>query len=628
MNEDRKTFSLENLFIMGLIILIAVIAIVLLFDTTGTKTYCTVNSTNPLPTNQNVKLQVSAFGKDVKLMTNTGEIIDAKTYEVEVNANGVYNFAAVAGNKQKACTITVSNIDREKPTGSIKSNTSEKTLRIKLTIDAKDVQGLADKPYSWDGVTWTNNKSKLVTANGTYKAFIKDRASNIATLEYKVTNIGNPDITETLSMNINTTKTITIDDDIKKWVSNNSNVASVDQNGKITAKVKGTATITATATNGDKYIFIVTVVKPDVTKITLNTTSAKIKPGASYTLKISKIEPSNTVCDNVSWSTNNSGVAKVNNGLVVGVADGTATITANCDGIKATAMITVKKAEEPIIPTSTKYSYESSTLKYYVQNKSSYLISYIWMEDPGTQIKKLEANVATYNQILTDTELGSKALKRMTVLEMVNSYGANGRIPSGKAAIAYNASGFYVTGSWDPPTSYYHNRSSSWFVMIEGKNTRNNQNDGHAHYSLMGITKSGDLKYYGSSADANKKAQLANQMLNDKVQNTFSFGPLLVKNGIKNGELGNAKAHRQAICQINSNNYVMVTSVNRMSLEEVAAAMLSAGCQTGFNLDGGGSTQLVIKKTGTTTGTKIACRDGSSGTNCRNIVEGIYFVEK
>ena len=63
-------------------------------------------------------------------------------------------------------------------------------------------------------------------------------------------------------------------------------------------------------------------------------------------------------------------------------------------------------------------------------------------------------------------------------------------------------------------------------------------------------------------------------------------------------------------------------------LEEVADAMLSAGCQTGFNLDGGGSTQLVIKKTGTTTGTKIACRDGSSGTNCRNIVEGIYFVEK
>lgn len=628
MSKEKKSFSVENIFIIGLIILIVVVIIVLAFDNKSTQTYCVVNSLNIAPTNQNVKLMIYARGENAKLKIHTGEIIDTNQYEVEVSENGVYNFASISSNEEKTCSITVSNIDREKPTGNIKSNTNERKLKIELTINASDNQGLADKPYSWDNINWTSNKSKAVTANGTYKAYIKDKASNITILEYKVTNIGNPDITEKLSMNINTTRTITIDDQIKKWESNNSTVASVDQNGKITAKVKGTATITATTTNGDRYIFVLTVIKPDVTKITLNSTSVKVKPGASYTLKISKIEPSNTVCDNVSWSSNNNGIAKVNNGVVTGVADGTTTITANCDGIKATATIVVKKAEQPIVPTTYTYKHESTTLKYYVQSKGSYFISHIWMEEPGKQIKKMDPNVAEYNQILTDTELGNKTLKRKSVLEMVNKYIANGRISASKAAIAYNASGGYVIGAWEPPTPYYHNRSSSWFVMTEGKNLRNIQNDGHAHYSLMGITDTGELKYYGSSANSSEKASIASKIINDKVQNTFSFGPMLVQNGKKISGLSSPKAHRQAICQIDSNNYVMVTTIYKMSLDEVADAMVKVNCKFGFNLDGGGSTQLVIKNAGSTTGKKIACRDGSSGTTCRSVFDGIYFIEK
>ena len=65
-----------------------------------------------------------------------------------------------------------------------------------------------------------------------------------------------------------------------------------------------------------------------------------------------------------------------------------------------------------------------------------------------------------------------------------------------------------------------------------------------------------------------------------------------------------------------------------MSLDEVADAMVKVNCKFGFNLDGGGSTQLVIKNAGSTTGKKIACRDGSSGTTCRSVFDGIYFIEK
>ena len=45
------------------------------------------------------------------------------------------------------------------------------------------------------------------------------------------------------------------------WVSNNPQVAEVDQNGVVTAKAEGEATITATSVNGKKAIAIIKVSK-------------------------------------------------------------------------------------------------------------------------------------------------------------------------------------------------------------------------------------------------------------------------------------------------------------------------------------------------------------------------------
>ncbi len=624
--KDNKIINFENILIAIFSILIIITAAVLLNE--KPKTYCLVNINQTALTNQNVKLFVYARGDNAKIRTENGSIINSDYYELEVTENGEYTFAAVSGNKTQACSFNVNNIDREKPKVSITPSTKNRVLALDLQISASDNFALAEKPYSWDNKTWTNSKQKRITANGTYTIYVKDSAGNISNTSYKISNIGNPIISSTLTMNINTTKNLSADNNVvKSWISNNSNVVSVTTSGVVTAKIRGVATITAILTNGDMYTWAINVVKPNVTSIALNTNNIQLKPGTAFKIFIKQIVPNNTMCDNVSWKSNNTAIAKINNGTITAIAEGTATITVMCDQVSASATVIVKKSENPIIPTSNTRKYESVTLKYYVQNKGAYYLTYIWMEDPYSQIKKLDANTATYGQILTDQELTGKTLKRLSVGQMLDSYIASGRIPLTKGLVAFNASGFYVKGSWNPPSDYYNLKSDSWFVINEGITTRNVLNDNQANRNIIGIDANGILKYYGTAVDANGKTSIVNAINNDRVRNTFSFGPLLVQNrNIVGG--GSAFAHRQAICQINGNNYVMLTTINKISLDNVASALLNIGCINAFNLDGGGSTSMFYKSNTSTTATKYVCRDGSTGTYCRSIVEGIYFVEK
>ena len=135
------------------------------------------------------------------------------------------------------------------------------------------------------------------------------------------------------------------------WTSNNTSVATVDQNGVVTAVSAGQATITVTTADGNKTaICTVTVTAPStdpvaVTGVTLNKTSTSIKVGATETLTAT-IEPSNATNKGLSWTSSAPAIASVNNGVVTGVAEGNATITVTTtDGNKtATCTVTVTPA--------------------------------------------------------------------------------------------------------------------------------------------------------------------------------------------------------------------------------------------------------------------------------------------
>ncbi|MDE5997911.1 MAG: Ig-like domain-containing protein, partial [Muribaculaceae bacterium] len=124
------------------------------------------------------------------------------------------------------------------------------------------------------------------------------------------------------------------------WTSDNSSVAVVDENGKITALSIGTATITASC--GDvKATCLVTVVATPAESIFISQEAVSLKVGEDMVLSATVI-PENTTDKSVIWTSDNSSVAVVDeNGKITAISIGTATITVSCGDVKATCLVTV-----------------------------------------------------------------------------------------------------------------------------------------------------------------------------------------------------------------------------------------------------------------------------------------------
>jgi uncharacterized protein YjdB len=131
------------------------------------------------------------------------------------------------------------------------------------------------------------------------------------------------------------------------WASDASGIASVDQNGLVTAVSTGTANITVTTVDGNFSASCAITVDPPVaaTGVTVSPTAATIGVGATQQLTATVTAATgNATNQNVTWTDGGSGFATVDaNGLVTAVAVGTETITVTSadGGFTATAAITV-----------------------------------------------------------------------------------------------------------------------------------------------------------------------------------------------------------------------------------------------------------------------------------------------
>lgn len=138
------------------------------------------------------------------------------------------------------------------------------------------------------------------------------------------------------------------------WSSDNSSVVTVE-NGNVTALKEGTAKITVTTADGGKTAeCTVTVAKAEevetevkVNEVKLDQTALSLKEGESKDLTATVL-PDNAKDKSVTWSSDRTDVATVENGKVTAVKEGTATITVTTtDGGKtATCTVTVTKKEE------------------------------------------------------------------------------------------------------------------------------------------------------------------------------------------------------------------------------------------------------------------------------------------
>lgn len=131
------------------------------------------------------------------------------------------------------------------------------------------------------------------------------------------------------------------------WTSDDTSVAMVSSTGLVTAKSAGTATITCKAKDGSgKQTMCNISVKENVkpTSIMLSASKASLTEGETLQLKAT-VSPSDAVDKTVTWMSDNTTVATVdNNGLVTAKSAGTANIIATTsNNLAAVCVITVKE---------------------------------------------------------------------------------------------------------------------------------------------------------------------------------------------------------------------------------------------------------------------------------------------
>lgn len=137
------------------------------------------------------------------------------------------------------------------------------------------------------------------------------------------------------------------------YSSNATNVATVDNTGKVTAVANGSATITVKTTDGAKTAVCSVSVTTAVTGVTLDKTTANVTVGATTRLTAT-VAPSNATNKAITWKSGDASIATVDNtGKITGVKAGTTNVTVTTtDGTKtATVAVTVTaKPTEPEQP--------------------------------------------------------------------------------------------------------------------------------------------------------------------------------------------------------------------------------------------------------------------------------------
>ena len=130
-----------------------------------------------------------------------------------------------------------------------------------------------------------------------------------------------------------------------EWSSSDVAVATVDENGVVTAVSEGEATVTATSVaDPTKTASCKVVVKKPfiaVEGITLSETTAKLEIGSTITLTAT-VSPENATEPAVTWSSDNTAVATVEDGVVTAVGVGEAIITAKAGEMTAECKVTVE----------------------------------------------------------------------------------------------------------------------------------------------------------------------------------------------------------------------------------------------------------------------------------------------
>lgn len=266
-------------------------------------------------------------------------------------------------NLEIACLINVTN-----PVQAVSLNKTYAEIRVgeKLQLSATCFPSNADdKTITW----YTGDSSVATVENGvvigkslgitTIQANSVNGKEAKCTISVVPTRVANVSLDKTeLILNANDTYQLTarvtpVDATNASlvWGSSNDRVATVNGEGIITAIASGTATITASTTDGTKIsATCIVTVKTPVTSIFVNPDDVELLIGDQMKLTAA-CKPSNADNTEVMWRSSNESVADVLAGYVTGKSAGEAIITATTtDGteLSCEVHITVKKHPQTI----------------------------------------------------------------------------------------------------------------------------------------------------------------------------------------------------------------------------------------------------------------------------------------
>ncbi len=275
--------------------------------------------------------------------------------KVTAKKAGKATITATADGKTAECAVTVK--AATVPVSGVKLNQTKYTLNLGKSYTLKAT--VSPSNASNKDVTFSSSKKTVATVSS--KGVVKAKKVGTTTITVKTKDGGKKATCKitvkrpVTKVKLNQTKltlgvketftlkaTVSPSNATNKKVTYKSSKPSIVavKNGKLTAKKKGKATITATA-DGKKATCTVTV-KAAPNKITLNAKSKTLKKGKTFQLKAKLTK--NTASYKITYKTSNKKIATVSSsGKIKAVKKGKATITATTfNKKKATIKITVK----------------------------------------------------------------------------------------------------------------------------------------------------------------------------------------------------------------------------------------------------------------------------------------------